>query len=60
MTSDNLAKGSVVYDSLTHGRTDGAMVRFVTPIDGDETEAEARMLRMMAELMPRLPRFIPE
>jgi exosortase D (VPLPA-CTERM-specific) len=62
MTNDYLAKASVVYDSLTMGRTDGAMVRFVTPIEGDETEAqaEARMLRMMAELLPRLPRFIPE
>jgi exosortase D (VPLPA-CTERM-specific) len=62
MTNDYLAKASVVYDSLTMGRTDGAMVRFVTPIEADETEAqaEARMLRMMAELLPRLPRFIPE
>ncbi len=62
MTNDYIAKASVVYDSLTMGRTDGAMVRFVTPIGGDETEAEAeaRMLRLMTDLLPQLPRFIPE
>ena len=62
MTNDYLAKASVVYDSLTMGRTDGAMVRFVTPIGAEETEAaaEARMQRLMADLLPRLPRFIPE
>ena len=62
MTNDYLAKVSVVYDSLTMGRTDGAMVRFVTPINPGESEAEAeaRMQRFMADLLPKLPRFIPE
>jgi len=41
MTNDYLAKIDVVYDSLTIGRTDGAMVRFVTPIRPSETEADA-------------------
>ena len=64
MTNDYAAKFSVIYDSLTKGRTDGAMVRFVTPIEGDDAEAvaiaDARMQRLMAELLPGLPRFIPE
>ena len=62
MTNDYLAKASVVYDSLTMGRTDGALVRFVTPILDNESEAEAdaRMQRFMAEMLPKLPRFIPE
>ena len=62
MTSDYAAKASVVWDSLTRGRTDGALVRVVTAIDPKETEAQAedRMQRFMAELLPRLPRFIPE
>ena len=61
-TNDYVAKASVVWDSLTRGRTDGALVRFVTPISPDETEveAEARMQRLMAVLLPKLPRFIPE
>jgi exosortase D (VPLPA-CTERM-specific) len=61
MTNDYLAKASVVWDSLTIGRTDGALVRFVTPIGPNETEAEAdaRMQSFMAEALARLPRFIP-
>ena len=61
-TNDYAAKASVVWDSLTRGRTDGALVRFVTPITPDETEAEAeaRMQRLMAALLPKLPKFIPE
>ena len=62
MTNDYLAKGSVIYDSLTMGRADGAMVRFVTPIGPQETvaAADARIQAFMAGLLPSLPRFIPE
>ena len=62
MTNDYLAKASVVYDSLTKGRTDGALVRFVTQIEQGETEAdaEARMLRFMDLALQKLPLFIPE
>ncbi len=62
MTNDYAAKVSVVWDSLTRGRSDGALVRFVTPIETGETDAEAdvRLQRFMAELLPDLPRFIPE
>lgn len=62
MTNDYLAKASVVYDSLTRGRTDGALVRFAIAINPGETEAEAeaRMQRFMALALERLPRFLPE
>lgn len=62
MTNDYAAKVSVVWDSLTKGRSDGAMVRFVTQISPEETEADAdaRMQRFMAVLLPKLPRYIPE
>ena len=62
MTNDYLAKASVVWDSLTIGRTDGALVRFVTLIGPDEAEAAAaaRMQRFMAVLLPKLPGYIPE
>lgn len=61
-TNDYVAKAGVVYDSLTIGRSDGAIVRFVSPISKDETEAEAdaRILRFMKTSLDRLPRFIPE
>lgn len=62
MTNDFAVKISVLRDSLTRGRSDGALVRFVTPIGPRETEAEAeaRMERFIAALLPRLPRFVPE
>jgi len=62
MTSDYAAKASVVYDSLTRGRSDGAMVRFVTPIlDGEEdAQADARLQAFMDDVLPHLPKFIPE
>ncbi|SDF16556.1 VPLPA-CTERM-specific exosortase XrtD [Limimaricola pyoseonensis] len=62
MTGDYAAKASVLWDGLTRGRSDGALVRFVTPIGPQESvaAAEARLQGLMAELLPRLPRFIPE
>ncbi|MDH2328619.1 VPLPA-CTERM-specific exosortase XrtD [Cereibacter sp. SYSU M97828] len=61
MTNDYLAKASVVMDSLTMGRTDGALVRYVTPIGQNESEAEAdaRIQRFMTESLKSLPRFVP-
>ncbi|SMX46442.1 VPLPA-CTERM-specific exosortase XrtD [Actibacterium lipolyticum] len=62
MTSDYLAKASVLYDSLRSGRSDGALVRFVTPIAPGEPEenADARLQSFMQESLQRLPRFVPE
>ena len=62
MTNDFAAKMTVLYDSLTRGRSDGALVRFATPIAEDETKAaaDARLEHLMAEVLPRLPRFVPE
>ncbi len=50
------------YDGVIKGRTDGALVRFTTPIiDGeDEAVADARILRLMEPILDRLPQFIPE
>ena len=62
MTNDYLAKFSVVWDSLTRGRSDGALIRFVTPISPEESEADAdaRLQRFMLPALLNLPRFVPE
>ena len=65
ITNDFAAKISVLKDSLLTGRSDGGIVRFVTPIEGDggpaaTAAAEARIERLMAKVLPRLPRFVPE
>ncbi|MFM2357178.1 MAG: hypothetical protein RLZZ528_2914 [Pseudomonadota bacterium] len=61
ISNDFTAKMSVLKDSLTLGRTDGALVRYVTPIGPEETEAdaEARLMRFMTASLADLPRFIP-
>lgn len=61
VANDFRAKLSVLSDSLTVGRTDGALVRYVTPIGADETEAEAetRLLGFMRMSLASLPRFVP-
>ena len=60
-TNDFVAKLWVVWDSFMHGRTDGALVRFVSPIAPGETaaDADARILALMEEALPRIPRFVP-
>ncbi|OYX42437.1 MAG: VPLPA-CTERM-specific exosortase XrtD [Rhodobacterales bacterium 32-67-9] len=61
VANDFRAKLSVLTDSLTLGRTDGALVRYVTPIAPDETEvdAEARLKRFMMLSLVDLPRYVP-
>lgn len=62
MTNDFAAKFSVVADGLTRGRNDGALVRFVTPMGPNESEAsaDARLQSFMAQALPDLPNYIPE
>ena len=61
LTNDFKAKLSVVQDSLTTGRRDGALVRYVTPIRLGETEEDAdrRLQEFMRENLQDLPRFVP-
>jgi exosortase D (VPLPA-CTERM-specific) len=58
---DYAAKFWLVWDGITLGRTDGAMVRLLTPINRGETEAqaEARLKEVFLETTPLLPRYIP-
>ena len=59
---DFAAKMLLLWDGLTIGRTDGALVRLITPIARDETEdqAEERLRDMFLETVAVLPRFVPE
>ena len=61
ISNDITAKISVLRDSIVTGRADGALVRFVTPINPAETpqDADARLQRFMSESLLRLPRFVP-
>ncbi|MFZ2223249.1 MAG: VPLPA-CTERM-specific exosortase XrtD [Candidatus Deferrimicrobium sp.] len=52
----------VFWDALTRRRTDGAIVRLITPIYGDESSeaADARLQAFTRELVPVLSNFLPE
>jgi exosortase D (VPLPA-CTERM-specific) len=60
MTSAFSAKFLTLADSLTLGRTDGGLVRVITPIGADGAAgADARLQRFLGAAIGRLPRFIP-
>lgn len=61
LTNDFAAKISVLRDSLVKGRTDGALVRFVTPIYAQEplAQADARLQDLVERSLTRLPNFVP-
>lgn len=50
-----------LWDAVARQRTDGAMVRVITPLYGSErpSEAEARLQGFTREVVPVLARFIP-
>lgn len=58
---DFAAKLLLLWDGLTIGRTDGALVRIITPIGLNETDeqAEARLQDMFLDTLKVLPRFVP-
>lgn len=60
LTSDYAAKAWLVWDALKHGRTDGALVRLITPMVAGEPEAaaDARLAEMIGAVMPRLGGFV--
>ena len=62
ITNDFVAKLVTIWDSLRTGRSDGALVRYTTPVMPGETvaDADARLQRLMAASLPILPKFLPE
>jgi EpsI family protein len=61
ITNEYLVKWYLFWDSLTRQRSDGALVRLVTPVlPGDTIEAaDARLTRFAQDAAPRLERHIP-
>ncbi len=62
ITNDFAAKFSAMADSLRLGRTDGGLVRLMTPVDGGggEAAADARLAGFLAAIADRLPRYLPD
>jgi exosortase D (VPLPA-CTERM-specific) len=61
ITSEYVARWYLFWDALTRHRTDGALVRFVTPFPAgaQEAEADARILGLAARIEPTLSRYVP-
>lgn len=61
ITNEYWAKFYIVKDSITKSRTDGALIRVITPIKNDEdiANADARMLEYIQSFDPLWREFIP-
>ncbi|MGH9617616.1 MAG: exosortase C-terminal domain/associated protein EpsI [Acidobacteriaceae bacterium] len=61
VANEYMAKFYLVADAIRMDRTDGALVRVMTPIGpmGNTAAAKARAEAFTAQLVPMLPRFIP-
>jgi len=61
IANEYLAKIYLVADAIRLNRTDGALVRVITPISANEgvSAARARAETFTAQFTPMLPRFIP-
>jgi exosortase D (VPLPA-CTERM-specific) len=55
-------KWFLFWDALTRHRTDGAMIRLITPLPAASSEAEAdrRMTELVGQFAPRLRAYIPD
>ncbi len=62
LTSDYAAKAYTVLDSMSRGRTDGALVRVVTSIGEKEqiSAADERLKGFLGVAMKKLPDYVPE
>ena len=61
ITSEYLVKWYLMEDALLRNRTDGALVRLITPMRANESvsEADARLAQFTATVMPTLRDYLP-
>ncbi len=61
LTNEFAVKWYLFLDALALHRTDGAMVRLITPLPpaGSEADADRRLTELASRIGPDLPRFVP-
>jgi EpsI family protein len=59
IASEYSAKFWAVADAISRNRTDGALVRLITPMNADETDARARLVNFTQTVFPHLESIIP-
>ncbi len=62
LTNEYLVKWFLFYDALTKNRTDGALVRLVTPVDivGGLEKADKRLQAFLKPLVSVVPKYVPQ
>jgi EpsI family protein len=60
IASEYAGKFWMVADALLRNRTDGALVRLITPMSDGEAAARARLASFSQDLLPHLDEFIPK
>lgn len=59
VASEYVNKAYLLHDALRRGRTDGALVRIITPIADREASADAAAQAFVRALAPPLTRWLP-
>lgn len=59
IASEYWGKFWMIADALSRNRTDGALVRLITPMSDGEANARARLVRFTQLLFPHLDNLIP-
>lgn len=60
LASETWNKIYMAYDGLVRRRTDGALVRLITPIDKDPDQARQRLQAFATLITPKLNEYIPD
>ena len=60
IASEYSGKFWMVADAISRHRTDGALVRLVTPMNDGEARARARLIRFSQHIFPALDNIIPK
>jgi len=61
ITNEYMVKWYLFYDAIAMNRTDGALIRLVTPVDKveDIAVADQRLQVFLKDLLPELPAYLP-
>lgn len=62
ITNEYAVKWWLFWDALTRNRTDGAMIRLTTTVNGDQgmQKADERLASFARAITPQLPAYIPD
>jgi len=62
ITSEFAVKWYLFWDALTEHRTDGALIRVITPVPASSSEADAdrRLGDFIGRIAPSIARYVPD